>query len=87
MNVASVGPRHAELLLELVVMVRARLRWMSPDFRVSSPLKVPGRRLVTLYILSRDVGAALYLILWAAFTLRGILSIVRASGAEEKGLF
>lgn len=40
MNISSVGPRHAELWLELVVMVCARLRWLSPDFRVSSALKV-----------------------------------------------
>lgn len=47
---------------------------------------VPRRRLFTLYMLSRDVGAALYPTLWATFTFRDVLSILRASGAEEKGL-
>lgn len=73
------------------------LWWYVPDLggyhQISEYLQpskfwyVPGRRLVTLYTLSRDVGAVLYPTLWATFTLRDVLSIVRASGAEDKGLF
>lgn len=47
---------------------------------------IPGGGLVTLHRVTADVGAVLYPTLWVTFTLRDILSIVRALGAE-KGLF
>lgn len=54
--------------------------------RLSEFPYIPGGGLVTLHRVTADVGAVLYPALWVTFTLRDILSIVRALGAE-KGLF
>lgn len=69
-----------------VVLVCARLVWVPPECQSEEPSMlpyVPKRSLVTLCRVSRDLDAELYPALWATFAPG---DIVRASGAEQKGL-